>query len=96
MDVKIQHAESDCLMFQFETQKSTLALNVYLNVKGVFTPDSLLVDWKLTFLWFFLYNSFVLKFAGSSNERDFFSRFTRSKSMSNQIIRIRVTPKKSL
>ena len=60
---------------------------VYLNT------DSLLVDRKLT-VWSFFHDLFVLEYANSSNQCDlFFSRFTCSTNMSNQICRIRVTPK---
>ena len=57
---------------------------------------SLLIDWKLTALSFFLHGLFVLKYAKSSNQRDFFSRFTCFSNMSNQNSRIRVTAKKPL
>ena len=52
--------------------------------------DSLLVDWKLTV---FFHDLFVLKYADSPNQRDFFSRFNRSTNMLNQINRLRVTVK---
>ena len=36
------------------------------------TIDSLLVDWKLTGLSFFLHGTFVLEYTDLSNQRDFF------------------------
>ena len=39
---------------------------------GGLTIDSLLIDWKLTVLYFFLHGFFVLKYADSSNRRGFF------------------------
>ena len=52
------------------------------------------MDWNLTLLSFFVCGPFVLKYADSSNPRDFSSRFTCSTNKSNQNSRLRGTGKK--
>ena len=59
--------------------------------------DSSLVDGKLTVLSFFLHRLFVLQYAESSNQRNFFLQsLLVLRLMSNQISRIRVITKKPL
>ena len=55
--------------------------------------DSLLVFWKLTVLSFFLHGPFVVKYADSAYQRDFFLCETLVHQYTHQIRRIRVTAK---
>ena len=74
---------------------------VYTTLQSACTINSLLVDLKLTVLSFFLHGSYFLKYADSSNYRDFFLHGSLVLLMSpikyrlNSLIsRIRVTAKK--